>query len=691
MRNIKTLLFLFIISLSSLTAAEIQEPAKVTLSGVIRLKGEPLEKVTVTLMPGNLITWTDSEGKFSFNDLPPRGYELSIYHEKTKREIHQVRIKRNFYIEFDLSPASYLVPITNTLTNYFPDTSTSRYYRTETERMPGSLGLYTSPVKTAPGVTNGGWLNSAYSIRGLQPESTSYLVEGIPLVQPLHFSSTQLILDPASANSVTVERGAYPVTERYGMGSGAVRFTLDEGSEGRTTIQTESTYMSSRADLNYVIQPRVYGSVSARVGYLSPMPADVTTKNVFIASKKNRLEITSLYSTDKAAEGFTSSYFSRYTGSKVSWDYYYSSKMGLRMDFLGLYTEKNMSFENVYLVSDQTSMILRPVFFISPFSGAGIEAGGEFEYADANVTLDFDPTDYDLPSASALSSGNAIHYSRSPFAVSGGYGRLTYENEILKVDTSVRGDHYGDSNTTALSAAGNVQYRALKKLYAFTGGGLYQKPSPYWTFADAEDGEDISLEKTAREEAGAEYRFSRSRKVTQTIFAQQQRDLYSYAPSGNSVFANNGYIDSYGGETALVTPLNNNYRIRSSLTLLHGKGRVEYMPAYIYSLLLTQQEGATSHAIAYYLKGKYEYAAGSNSAGVTHELEYRFATLFASGWSYFFDAGIMASANDPAKHFVYDVSGFDLQEQRFSDQLTRSFTDASLPAYLYFGFRWRSK
>lgn len=290
-----------------------------TVSGVVQAWDDrrALGGIDLILNPGGRLAFTDAQGRFSFADVPPGEYALSVLTPlRRSAEPRTVRV-----VESDLDLGVMLIPppeagevevIGETpFVDKAPQVSAFNLDQEDIVRMPGGLEDLSRTVATLPGVVAESPFTSLLYIRGGDAGETINYLDRIILQQSEHFGGVFTIFNNDLIDEVDFYAGGFPA--RYvNVLSGVVDVTYRRGRTDGFHGKADVSFISSKLTLEGPIGAkngensfliglrRSYIDVALRTtGYadgeiLVPYFGDYFAKASFRLAPRHRLDVTGL-------------------------------------------------------------------------------------------------------------------------------------------------------------------------------------------------------------------------------------------------------------------------------------------------------------------------------------------------------------------------------------------------------------
>lgn len=162
-----------------------------SLSGkVIDNKSQkPVEGITVAIEELKIVKYTDKNGNFIFNKIKPGKYKLYLSSVAYGQKVFKIKLKRNFYIEFEIEKNIYkLKKIKNSYFKKEDRFGSQKINNKEIQEFPmRGVGDSLHLLQTLPGIGGGFSFASVPIIRGGNPLYDKYYLDDIALDYPYHF------------------------------------------------------------------------------------------------------------------------------------------------------------------------------------------------------------------------------------------------------------------------------------------------------------------------------------------------------------------------------------------------------------------------------------------------------------------------------------------------------------------------
>jgi len=271
-----------------------------TISGFVENaeSGERIIGANVYDDLGEIGTTTNEFGYYSLT-LPESTSELMISYLGFQKVTHPLALKRNLTLNFELKPA-FLdeVVITSTANRELiqaPQPNSEKLIMENVTRLP-SLGGEPDVVRllySLPGVQTGADGFGGVSVRGGNVDQNLFLLDGVPVYNPLHGVGIYSIYNSSAIRSATFIKGSFPA--KYG---GRISSVLD--------VQTKEGSMK-----NYVVETDI-GLTSGKLTVEGPLIKDKSS--FFVSGRRAFLDfysvpITSRIKRRSGIDGFISYFF----------------------------------------------------------------------------------------------------------------------------------------------------------------------------------------------------------------------------------------------------------------------------------------------------------------------------------------------------------------------------------------------
>ena len=188
------------------------------LSGVNR---QPVEFGSVVVQEAQARSYTQSDGTYRVLVKQPGVYTVIVRSDELRPLTTKMTITRDTVRDF------YLQPLTIqgegiTITGRREIQKVSRYTMTvkELKEVPGSFGDSVNALTSMPGVIRTNGMFGPLVIRGASPIQNRYLIDDIPIYNPLHFGGIHSVINNNLMNEIDLYSSAFPA--QYGHANAAI-------------------------------------------------------------------------------------------------------------------------------------------------------------------------------------------------------------------------------------------------------------------------------------------------------------------------------------------------------------------------------------------------------------------------------------------------------------------------------------
>ncbi len=698
MKRATPLLILALTLTGALLAAK-TEPA-FHVRGRLTYNGKPLAAVAVGVRELNLTTFTDEKGEFDLYPVKRGVYALAVSHPKTKSEVFDIYVKRDFRIEKSLGDDVPLIRSQPMQPPFFAPTSSSYDSGKTVEKAVTLVGLSPQYYTFLPASAKMGVLFEPPVIRSQNPMLNSYVADGLVMDMPFHSLGLYSTANLRHTDGVRVSRGVYAVTERDAQGAALVETFLPAGKEGRNGFDFYINPAIADAAGHYQISDKAWGSVAVRrtilEGYFAadsavPAAIDYQSKNIFRFNSRNYLEIVALGADDSIPLTSTQKFGSRAHAQKVKYRHL-GGPLVYELEF------KNRSFEQNYVVlgskKNITSVTPRIGLFFAKDHYA--EVGTDLFYEGSSAQL-FQGQNIGGLNLDILKNYNIGGYDGGKGVAFGGY--LLYRGKIGRfgAELSSRLDKYREYDTAYSANAIQLYYEFMPGAKIYAGGAnTHRRPEPY-KLISVLPSPALAPESNYKAEAGVGFTPFPFLKVNTTVFYTRWSNLIALRTdtvgitdiSNTSIYRNSGSSENTGVELSAILQYKN-YYLRSSYTYQYMPGDDNfsfYYRRHIANAALIYLSGMMAHTVqlkVWSLPGDIA-GAKDDSLNPVVQLDYRWSIQSDTG--VFFTAEIGQILNAPWKYLAdphrkeyYDTSALG---NAFLGLPTKgTATEESLPVHL---------
>ncbi len=222
----------------------------------------PLEDATVRLRPAadtttRRLTGTDRLGFFTFHDLLPGRYSLSIgligyaLHEQT------VEIRQGADLELEVTLAEQAVELEGVLAEARRSRQRERFERSggatvqefnarELKAIPGiAESDAIKSVEVLPGVTRVSDFSAAFNVRGGSADQNLILLDGVPIFNPFHAMGLFSVFNADMVRRAELHSGGFPA--EYGGRTSSVLLVESDLGDGDFGVDAGLSLLASRA------------------------------------------------------------------------------------------------------------------------------------------------------------------------------------------------------------------------------------------------------------------------------------------------------------------------------------------------------------------------------------------------------------------------------------------------------------
>ncbi len=474
----------------------------VSISGkVIDSKiNKPVSGMVAGIEELRLISETDRDGNFSFNNIPPGKYTLYFSHSDYGTEKVRVRAKRDFYIEKRIGRKVYDtgdIPVSyGRISNSIPEESITR---DDIKKYPmRGFGDTLHLLQTLPGVGGGFSLAVVPIIRGTNPLYNKYYIDDIPVDYPFHYLAAFLPLfsglNEESVDEVELVKGNAPVWTGDHLGTLInirTRRADQDGVHGRLILDPVIPFIPTFA---FTAVPHRDLSIAGSVRrsdidwFVDTEKSDFSFQDYFIRVEYNlfrnhRLTLLAHGSEDemdyrdyKARSG--------YTVSGLKWEYLINKYFFLKTVLSRYEMEQYLKNDRVYTDRVGASIRIYPrqdrLFQILSFTVKNFYLKAGYEYIKHTKGCETNIAYYDLANLDFFkqtSTDMTLFYpvrgnTRSLFMQTGFTGRRGW------INLGVKSEKYGPIDNRS------YPYSADAGIYLSRGRSIYLKQSVNYAHPD---------------------------------------------------------------------------------------------------------------------------------------------------------------------------------------------------------------
>lgn len=203
--------------------ADAQVKNEIVLSGkvVSAITGRPVEFGSVTVLEAKVRAFTQSDGTYRVSIPVPGEYTVVVRSDELRTLTVKMNISRNTVRDFHLQPLS--VKGEGIIISAPRDIQkVSRYTMTvkELKEVPGSFGDSINALTSLPGVIRTGGIFGPLVIRGADLIRNRYLIDDIPIYNPLHFGGIHSVINNNLMSEIDLYSSAFPA--QFGFANAAV-------------------------------------------------------------------------------------------------------------------------------------------------------------------------------------------------------------------------------------------------------------------------------------------------------------------------------------------------------------------------------------------------------------------------------------------------------------------------------------
>lgn len=230
----KTTLFALVFSVLALAQTSEIASGTVSFKGLLLEKGTqlPLKEINIFLLPLKTKTQTDSDGRFTFENLTPGTYQLVVNVSGYKK------LEKEIGVDFNNKETKYFIEKESYL-NFETTVIGQKQKRDQTQKtltqeqflgMPGSGGDPVKAVQNLPGVNRVQGFSSQVVVQGGEPKDTAYILDGhdIPIV--FHFGGLTSVVMPEALDQVDYLSAGYGVD--YSRATGGIIGLKTKSADG---------------------------------------------------------------------------------------------------------------------------------------------------------------------------------------------------------------------------------------------------------------------------------------------------------------------------------------------------------------------------------------------------------------------------------------------------------------------------
>lgn len=289
---------------------------------------QPLAFCTIQITELQMGTTSNEQGDFFLDNVPEGKYNVTFsfvgYHEKVISEVQVIRNKISFH-EIQLTENSFSLDAVELIVHKYENNSsmpvgTFSLSREEIFRSPASNGNIFKAISVIPGVQSGSGSFSALAVRGQGTEENAMYVDGFPIFDLSHLSSSRggfddanggrfSIFGPRVIDGLVIQTGGF--SSLYGRKSSSyLGLSVKEGNPENAEIDIMGSLTG--ASINYSGPSFIHDNTTAFLSFRYqnfepilnitdqvdlgfPSFSDLTLKTVTKLNDKNRVTVLALY------------------------------------------------------------------------------------------------------------------------------------------------------------------------------------------------------------------------------------------------------------------------------------------------------------------------------------------------------------------------------------------------------------
>ncbi|MCX7678061.1 MAG: TonB-dependent receptor, partial [Spirochaetes bacterium] len=222
-RKIFVIIFSVMLMLLFNEKVKAQAKSDITLSGRVfsAVTGKPVEFGSVTVVEAKKRAFTQNDGSYRVSFLSPGEYTIVVRSDELKTLTIKMNITRDTVRDFYLQPLT--VKGEGLLITASRDVQKiSRYTMTlkELKDVPGSFGDSVNALTSLPGVIRTSGLFGPLVIRGADLIRNRYLIDEIPIYNPLHFGGIHSVINNNIISEIDLYASAFPA--QFGFANAAI-------------------------------------------------------------------------------------------------------------------------------------------------------------------------------------------------------------------------------------------------------------------------------------------------------------------------------------------------------------------------------------------------------------------------------------------------------------------------------------
>ena len=480
----------------SVTGKVIDSESKSAISGV-----------SVAIEGLKAVTTTAADGSFSFKNIPAGYYRILTAHHLYGNNTVDIRVKRQFSIEIELSKTAYSILLVNSYNKNNSRPGSQSISSDDIKYMPMSgAGDSLHLLQSLPGVSSTFSMGSVPVIRGLNPVYDRTYIDDIPVDNPYHYITPLVPLlssiNEAIIDTATIYKGPYPMTFDDSTGS-IIQIKTKEveqtGVHGRIifnpllplfpTIYCEAAPME---DFSIIFAGRrTYTDWAADVMQIES-PYDFYFQDYYLKLRYNLFSKHRIYFTTIGSDDYISikrfDTRTEYHAESLKWQYLINKNYFLETSFLRSSTNHYLTYNYVNGGDNPIDVSYQPVMYrfmqtlSADISIFDIKTGYEYIKHEDGVSGNIDISNL-VDSIISKKSASSVTLT---FPIEGNTIAIFNETAVdlypVILNLGARYKYYGPLSSNSLSYRGMASYIIKdQNLKIYTGGGAYHaQPDMYY-------------------------------------------------------------------------------------------------------------------------------------------------------------------------------------------------------------------
>jgi len=270
-------------AVSLLTGLHAQRSENAIQGVIYNHNDRPVSFALIIVREAGIVTTTDQSGKY-FISLPQAGtYSLSIKSDGFNDLTTSVRvdgtITKDFYLNLAIQATKGIQTVTVRGERDIQTISRQTMTVKEIKEVPASLGDSINALTSLPGINRAGGFFGPMVIRGANPRSNAYFVDGIPLYKIMHFGGIHSVIANDLMSSIDLYSSSFPSRFNNALGAIITINTLDEVNEfggfydvgliSANILIKNPFYKTTYVDEKEIKENKGYMIASGRMGYLN--------------------------------------------------------------------------------------------------------------------------------------------------------------------------------------------------------------------------------------------------------------------------------------------------------------------------------------------------------------------------------------------------------------------------------------